>query len=46
VKGTWIAIAEYDDHEKCIGFATGCIGQDELKPDTAYKALNGKLVEA
>ena len=44
--GTWIALAEFDDNGKCIGFATGCIGQDGLEPDTAYVANGGKLVRA
>ena len=42
-KGTWISVAEYADG-KCVGFATGCIGQDGLEPDTDYKAEGGKLV--
>ena len=41
--GTWIALAEYRAGE-CIGFATGCIGKDGLKPDTWYVARDGKLV--
>ena len=45
VKGTWISLAEYNNGE-CVGFATGCIGKEKLKPDTWYKAENGKLVEA
>jgi hypothetical protein len=44
--GTWISLAEFDKNGKCIGFATGCIGQDGLKPDTAYIAKCGKLVAA
>ena len=44
--GTWISLACYDDDGNCTGFATGCIGQDGLKPDTPYRAINGKLVEA
>jgi hypothetical protein len=43
--GTWISLAEFDGNGKCIGFATGCIGQDGLKPDTRYRAKGGKLVE-
>lgn len=30
---------------KCVGFATGCIGKDGLKPNTAYRAKGGRLVE-
>ncbi|MEK6281902.1 MAG: hypothetical protein AABN95_16230, partial [Acidobacteriota bacterium] len=41
--GTWISLAEYKD-KKCVGFATGCVGQDGLEPDTWYKAKGGKLV--
>jgi hypothetical protein len=44
--GTWISLAEFDGNGKCIGFATGCIGQHNLKPDTYYRASGGKLVEA
>lgn len=43
-EGTWISIAEYIDG-RCVGFATGCIGVDGLKPDTPYRAKNGRLVE-
>lgn len=43
--GTWIALAEFDENGKCVGFATGKIGSDGLKPETFYKAQNGKLVE-
>lgn len=41
--GTWISVAEFVDG-KCVGFATGCIGQDGLLPDVWYKASGGKLV--
>ena len=44
--GTWISLAEFDEKYKCIGFATGCIGKDGLKPNTPYRAKNGKLEEA
>ena len=44
VKGTWIALAEYKGR-KCVGFATGCIGKNNLKPDVFYRAKGGKLVE-
>jgi hypothetical protein len=43
--GTWISLAEYKG-DKCIGFATGCIGQDGLVPGVWYKAKSGKLVAA
>ena len=42
--GTWVSVAEYVDG-KCVGFATGCIGQNDLKENTWYRAANGKLVE-
>ena len=45
-KGTWISLAEFDDNGACVGFATGCIGKNRLKPDTWYVAKGGKLVEA
>jgi hypothetical protein len=44
-EGTWISLAEFDRNGKCIGFATGQIGRGGLKPNTAYIAKNGKLVE-
>lgn len=40
------SIAEFNNRRECVGFATGCIGKDGLKPDTAYIAKGGKLVEA
>lgn len=40
---SWRALAWLTD--KCIGFATGCIGQDGLEPDTLYRASGGKLVK-
>jgi len=43
--GTWVSLACYDADGYCIGFATGCIGQDGLKPDTPYRAENCKFVE-
>ncbi|MBD3844244.1 hypothetical protein IED13_00940 [Bosea sp. SSUT16] len=44
IDGAWVSLAEFIDG-KCVGFATGCIGKDGLKPNTAYRALGGKLVE-
>ena len=44
--GTYIAMAEFDEAGKCIGFATGCIGKDGLKPGVFYRASGGKLVES
>jgi hypothetical protein len=47
--GTWISLAEFEwrnGRYECLGFATGCIGQNGLKPDTAYRAEGGKLVQA
>jgi hypothetical protein len=44
--GTWLAIAEFaEDGKACLGFATGCVGSDGIKPDTWYVAEGGKLVE-
>jgi hypothetical protein len=43
--GTWISIAEFKDG-KCVGFATGCIGQDGLEAGVPYIARGGKLVPA
>jgi hypothetical protein len=42
--GTWVSLAEYRDG-KCIGFATGCIGQNGLEPDVWYVADGGRLVK-
>jgi hypothetical protein len=42
--GTWVSLAEYRDGE-CVGFATGCIGQNGLEPDVWYVADGGKLVK-
>jgi hypothetical protein len=47
--GTWISLAEFEwrnGRYECLGFATGCIGENGLKPDTAYRAEGGKLVQA
>ncbi len=44
VIGTWISLAEFNENNKCIGFAVGCIGQDGLLSEIWYKAKNGKLV--
>ena len=43
--GLWISIAEFRDG-KCVGFATGCIGQDGLEAGVPYIARGGKLVPA
>ena len=40
--GTWIAIPEFNDGD-CIGFVTGCIGEDGLEEGVFYIAKNGKL---
>jgi len=44
--GTWISLAEFNDYGKCVGFATGCVGENGIKADTFYRAAGGKLVEA
>ena len=43
--GTWISLAEFSN-DVCVGFATGCIGQDGLLPGVDYTARGGKLVSA
>jgi hypothetical protein len=43
--GAWISVASFDRNGDCDGFATGCIGQDGLKPDTPYRAQDRKFVE-
>ena len=42
--GAWIALAEFGDDGKCVGFATGCAGKD-FPADTWVCAKDGKLVE-
>ncbi len=42
--GTWVALAEFDDDDKCVGFATGCAGKD-FPADVWVRAEDGKLVE-
>jgi hypothetical protein len=42
--GTWMALAEFDDEGKCIGFATGCVGNNEIPAETWLIAKGGKLV--
>ena len=42
--GTWVALAEFDEDGKCVGFATGCAGKD-FQADTWVCAKDGKLVE-
>ncbi len=42
--GTWVALAEFDDEGKCVGFATGCAGRD-FSADVWVRAKDGKLVE-
>ena len=41
--GAWIAIPEFNNDGDCIGFVTGCIGQDGLEEGVFYIAKNGKL---
>ena len=43
--GAWVSLAEFDNRGKCLGFATGCIGEGGLKPNVSYRAKGGKLVE-
>ena len=43
--GTWVSVAEFNDHNKCIGFVSVCIGENGTKPDIWYHAKGGKLVE-
>ena len=42
--GTHVALPWFVDG-KCQGFVTGCVGVDGLKPNTPYRAENGKFVE-
>ena len=44
--GSWLAVSEYDNSSKCIGFAVGCVGKDGIAADTYYVARGGKLVRA
>lgn len=45
IKGTQVCAANYDKNGKCIGFVTGEIGKNALKPDTTYTTLDGHFVE-
>ena len=42
--GTHVCVAEYR-HGKCIGFVTGEIGKNGLKPDVTYTTHDGQFVE-
>jgi hypothetical protein len=46
VIGTWISLPEFNNKYECVGFASGCVGQDGLVADTWYRARGGKLVAA
>ena len=46
INGTLICLVEYDKDYKPIGFVTGKIGENGLKENTFYKAINGKFEEA
>ena len=43
--GAWVSLAEFDDEGACVGFATGKIGDGDLKPGVWYRAAGGRLVE-
>ena len=46
--GTWVSVAEFDESSppKCIGFATGKVGEDGIPPDTWLVAKGGTLIAA
>ena len=44
--GNWISLGDYDDNDNFVGFVTGCIGQNGLKPNVRYRAKYGEFVEA
>ena len=46
--GTWVSVAEFDESypPKCIGFATGKVGDDGIPADTWLIAKGGKLIPA
>ncbi|HLF13199.1 MAG TPA: hypothetical protein VJA26_18520, partial [Gammaproteobacteria bacterium] len=44
-EGTWMSLAEFNSDGKCVGFATGCAG-DDVPADVWLKASGGKLVAA
>ena len=47
VNGTWISLAYFNKEGCCIGFSTGCIGEEGLEEGVFYKAdPDGKLVRA
>lgn len=43
--GNWFSLSDYDDNENFVGFVTGCIGQNGLKPDVRYCARRGQFFE-
>ncbi len=43
-EGTWIALAEFDAENKCIGFAIGRAGNNGVPADVWLVAKDGKLV--
>ena len=45
IKGTQVCAANYDKNGKCIGFLTGEIGKNGLKPDVTYTTLDGQFIE-
>ncbi|WP_420354800.1 hypothetical protein [Bartonella choladocola] len=45
IKGTQVCAANYDKNGKCIGFVTGEIGKNGLKPDVTYTTHDGQFIE-
>ena len=43
--GNWFSLSDYDDNDNFVGFVTGCIGQNGLKPDVRYCARRGQFFE-
>lgn len=44
-KGTHVCVATFDEDKKPTGFIVGCVGENNLKPDTLYTVRDGKFVE-
>lgn len=45
VKGTYVVSAIFNKSDYCIGFITGCIGEDGLEENTWYEVKDGKFVK-
>ena len=44
--GSWLVLAETDDDDKTINVRVAQVDGEKIKADTAYKIINGEIVEA